>query len=706
MIPVRVSGRFIRDVGGRPWRAVATFEEIAEAEGAAPDPGERDWPPVSAPLSPVAADGWMSSEAERRFLQMVDALPQIVWLCDPDGRVRSVNRKWYQYTGLNPEIDTPADWPVALHPEEALGVVRRWRERVAHRRPHDGRFRLRRADGVYRWFLTRVEPLYDPAGGLAGWAGTSTDIHEEVMLTEAFARSKEQFETALSGITDAFEMLDREWSYVFVNEQWSRLTGRSADEVLGQRLWEVFPELLHSPSFEALRAAVEEQRSFQMEYFSPVARRWLETRAYPTASGISLFNTDIHERKLAQQAVAHQQKWLEEVLNSIPVPLTLIEPETARIFFANAAADWLAGGHLPRDVPVAEYDRHYRITDEQDRPLDSARLPNVRLARGEELRNETAVWHTPAGRFTILVNGNLLPEMFGHPATVVSTFQDISDLRRAEAELQNTAAELERSLALMNTFLRTAPVGMAFLDPALRCMLVNQALAEANGVTVEEVQGRTVAALVPELASQVIPMLEEVLRTGEPVLSREVAGEAGRARERHRSWVVSCYPVRGARDGVLLGVGAIVIENTAQKEVLQRLEEAVHARNVFFSVASHELRTPITGLSCRCRWPGARATRARARSRRTVSRGWSIRRIACSIGSPGWSTTCWTSPGSRAAAWRCASRRSTSAASWRTCWIASPWSWPRPASRWRRQCPNRSKAASIASAWSRSSPTS
>jgi len=69
---------------------------------------------------------------------------------------------------------------------------------------------------------------------------------------------------------------------------------------------------------------------------------------------------DITERKQAEELLRNEQKWLEDVLNLMPRPLLFIEPETARVTFANRAADELAGGEFPRGVAAEEYHTVYQ----------------------------------------------------------------------------------------------------------------------------------------------------------------------------------------------------------------------------------------------------------------------------------------------------------------------------------------------------------
>jgi PAS domain S-box-containing protein len=141
---------------------------------------------------------------------------------------------------------------------------------------------------------------------------------------------------------------------------------------------------------------------------------------------------DITERKYTEELLRNQQQWLEAVLNLMPRPLLLIEPGTARVTFANRAADELAGGEFPQGIPAAEYHTAYFCTDAAGNRIPDEQMPGVRVARGESLHGLEMDWHTKNGILSLLIFADTLPAMHGYPATCVLVFQDITNLKQAE----------------------------------------------------------------------------------------------------------------------------------------------------------------------------------------------------------------------------------------------------------------------------------
>src|SRR3954447_21028842 len=128
----------------------------------------------------------------------------------------------------------------------------------------------------------------------------------------------------------------------------------------------------------------------------------------------------------------------------------------------------------------------------------------------------------------------------------------------------------ERSLGQLDALFSTIPVGLAFLDPEMRYVRINGALAKMNGRPIEEHLGHTVEEILGERARPSIDVLAEVIRTGEPILEQERSIELP---DGPQHFVNSYTPVLGL-DGQLLGVGVTVIDVTERRLLLEGEREA------------------------------------------------------------------------------------------------------------------------------------
>jgi PAS domain S-box-containing protein len=188
------------------------------------------------------------------------------------------------------------------------------------------------------------------------------------------------------------------------------------------------------------------------------------------------------------------------------------------------------------------------------------------------------------------------------------------DNARLYREAQAAFEAQDQAVALLDTLLEKAPIGLAFYDRELRCVRVNDALAQISGIPAADHIGRTTAELLPDIGPQVTEARRRVLETGEPLLNLEVTGGTPSDPSRDRTFLVSHYPVRSS-GGEILGVGAVVVEITGMRraeEWLQKAkaeaeqareiaesqrraaEAANHAKDQFLAVLSHELRTPLS----------------------------------------------------------------------------------------------------------------
>jgi PAS domain S-box-containing protein len=120
-------------------------------------------------------------ESRARFKTLAESLPQMIWTCLRDGYCDYLSRQWLDYTGRSESQQLGSGWLEQVHPDDRAKVQVEWARVVASGDTFDISFRVRRFDGVYRWFKTRAVPLRDPAGRILKWFGSNTDIEDFVL---------------------------------------------------------------------------------------------------------------------------------------------------------------------------------------------------------------------------------------------------------------------------------------------------------------------------------------------------------------------------------------------------------------------------------------------------------------------------------------------------------------------------------------------
>ena len=146
--------------------------------------------------------------SEQQFRDLADSIQQLVWIAEADGFIFWYNQRWFDYTGTTHQQVAGWDWQSVHHPDHLPKVMERWKQCLASGEPFEMEFPLRGADGVYRWFLTRANPVRDAQGNIWRWFGTNTNIHEQREITHALQAGQQQLNSVLAALTKANDELE------------------------------------------------------------------------------------------------------------------------------------------------------------------------------------------------------------------------------------------------------------------------------------------------------------------------------------------------------------------------------------------------------------------------------------------------------------------------------------------------------------------
>jgi PAS domain S-box-containing protein len=251
---------------------------------------------------------------DRQFRLLAENIPTLCWMANGDGYIFWYNRRWYDYTGTTPAEMEGWGWQSVHHPDELPKVLERWTEAVVTGAPFEMTFPLRGADGVYRPFLTRVQPVRDDAGRATRWFGVNTDVSAQRAAEAALRRSETQVAQVLERMDEGFVLFDRHFRIVQINDAGLRIDGRRADELIGRTHWEAWPGSEDSEAGRLYKRVLASQAAAKVEvpYAWPDGRgSWFEIHAYPTDNGLAAFYRDITGRKHDEAALRHLNETLE-----------------------------------------------------------------------------------------------------------------------------------------------------------------------------------------------------------------------------------------------------------------------------------------------------------------------------------------------------------------------------------------------------------
>ncbi len=203
------------------------------------------------------------AESEARFRTLAEGLPVQVWSATPEGRLDYVSEQTTAaYFGVPGSRLLGDGWGDVVHPDDLPSAGARWQHALATGTPYEVEFRLRRADGAYRWHLGRAVPRRSPSGAVIGWLGSNTDVEAATAAAAAAERFRALSAASPVGIFDA----DLAGNLTYANARLRALWGASEAEMLGAG----WATRVHPDDVEALardwRAALAAEATFEREY--------------------------------------------------------------------------------------------------------------------------------------------------------------------------------------------------------------------------------------------------------------------------------------------------------------------------------------------------------------------------------------------------------------------------------------------------------
>ena len=259
--------------------------------------------------------------SELSLRHIIDDIPGLVSTLGPNGEPQLVNRQILQYFGKT--LDDLKNWQLsdAIHPDDLPRIIDLHVQAIKRGISFGGEYRLRRVDGVYRWFQFRAEHVRDAAAGVSGWLVLATDIHDRKQAEEALLASERTFASIINTIPTLTWSARPDGSCDFLSRGWLDFTGLSLDQARGWG-WAtaVHPED-RAKLVERWQGALESgtlvDTEARLRRFDGVYR-WTLIRANPwldDSGSIAKWygtNTDIDDRKRAEEQVQRSEGFLAE----------------------------------------------------------------------------------------------------------------------------------------------------------------------------------------------------------------------------------------------------------------------------------------------------------------------------------------------------------------------------------------------------------
>ncbi|HYW09598.1 MAG TPA: PAS domain-containing protein [Longimicrobium sp.] len=402
-------------------------------------------------------------QEQERYRFLAETIPAQVWTAQPDGNLDYVSARAARYFGIPAEQLLAEGWRTVLHPDDLPLAAERWTRSLSTGEPYEVEFRLRAADGEYRWHLARADAMRGDGGEITAWFGVNADVHDrKVAVAErdaalraaefererlaAVFRHAPAFISTVVGPDHVFEMANPPY-YQLVGHR--DIIGKPVREALPEAVGRGFVEILdHVYTTGGRREGIETPVQLQPAPNLPTEDRFVNFVYEPLRAsggevyGVLGYSVDVTEIVLSRQRVEEQAAELES-------------------------------------------------------QTDELRAQSVRL---EETQVELEVSNE---------------ELQEANAELGARIREVEEARR----------EADASRALLDAFFHAAPLAAGFVDPELRYRRINSTLASISRVGVEGALGRPCSQVAPRMGAA--PHFAAVLESGEALLNVDLAaGEA------------------------------------------------------------------------------------------------------------------------------------------------------------------------------------
>jgi len=265
-----------------------------------------------------------TSEANLR--RVIDTIPTLSWCNLPDGPNEFLSKSWHEYTGLSPEEAYGWGWSAAFHPDDLPPLMEKWQKMLVSGESDEIEARLRRHDGVYRWFLIRAQAFRDDSGRIVRWYGTSTDIEDRKRGEEALQDREQSLRLILDGIAGLVAIMSATGEVEAVNRQVLEYFGKPIEQMKGWSTNDaVHPDDLPGV-MSAWRRSIEAVSPYDFDHRLRRADgvyRWFHARGLPLRDSEGhvlrwyVLLTDIDDRTRAEEELRNTQAELGMVMRAM-----------------------------------------------------------------------------------------------------------------------------------------------------------------------------------------------------------------------------------------------------------------------------------------------------------------------------------------------------------------------------------------------------
>lgn len=388
-------------------------------------------------------------------------------------------------------------------------------------------------------------------------------------------------------ITDGFVSIDSNWNFTHVNNRAVQLLKKNAAELIGQSVWNTFPEVVETPFAHAFRKAMEEQKYVQGEDFYAPLNVWFEVNVYPSSSGVSIFFRDVSKRKNAE---AEKQRVLDELSKSEARLRTIFDTTETSYALLDAQLKIISFNHKAQQFAQREFGSTLRVGESVTLALPTERLENLLImieeaGTGKQLSIERE-YKQPDGSSHWYIAGvyrvNADKEESGGYNILVSV-QDITEQKLASAKIA-----YERNLS--ESIINSLPGIFYLANTEGRLVRWNKNYETVSGYSAEELaQMRVIEFVGEEEQSLLLNKKMQAIQHGSAAANLNFKCKSGKTLPYFFTSWLTTYQDNPA----LLGVGMDMTDRVKAENELRQSHEQLRQLSSHLQTIREEERTGI-----------------------------------------------------------------------------------------------------------------
>ncbi len=291
---------------------------VARAGAAAGEPG--GWGLSIRDCTECARARQALDESEARFRLLADTAPMMIWMSGTDALCTFFNKPWLDFTGRTLEEELGNGWIETIHPEDLAYCFETYRAAFRDRQPYQMEYRIRRADGEYRWILDNGVPRFAPDGEFAGYLGSCKDISERKLALAALQQKNEQLNAVLNAVPGFISWFDSQGRYLGVNQQLAESCNLSPDAFVGQEIGfrNGSPQLVEFMRQFLGSSDVKASRVIETNVKGSTRKFLIAAQKYQQGSAAVAVGIDITEQARAQEALRQSEANYRAIIHAIP----------------------------------------------------------------------------------------------------------------------------------------------------------------------------------------------------------------------------------------------------------------------------------------------------------------------------------------------------------------------------------------------------